>query len=466
MALQVVDLFCGAGGLSLGFQAAGCRILAATDIDENAGKTFRRNLSLLQRAEPPQVHAGPEFDLRKIELQRISASPPDILIGGPPCQGFSRIGRGKLDSLNEEGFEGDPRNQLYERYLDAVRLWQPKALVMENVPGMLSVKGVNYARIIMEELAFEGYRVGYAHLNAVWYGVPQYRERLFFIGIRKDLGVCPAAPIASHVAELPQGYRRPVTDHTPCLPLGDDWDDLEHELPVRFTTSPLPATTVSDALDDLPAVTEHLTSGGILRGNFRVERRYRSEPHSAFARLMRAWPGFPEIDLIDDHVVRRTPRDHETFRLMKHGDRYPDAVSIAADRFSEELGRARQQGVAPAPGTPDYERLRAEYIPPYPLGSFEDRWRKLYPDQPSWTVVAHLGRDSYSHIHHDSQQARSISVREAARLQSFPDGFRFAGNMGDCFRQIGNAVPPLLSRAIALAILPLAGFAPSILEAS
>src|SRR5271166_5970035 len=119
MTLQVVDLFCGAGGLSLGFQAAGCRIMSATDIDEIAGETFRRNLSILQRSEPPLVLAGPQFDLGEIELQQISVSPPDILIGGPPCQGFSRIGRGKLDSLSKSGFEGDPRNQLYEKFLDA-----------------------------------------------------------------------------------------------------------------------------------------------------------------------------------------------------------------------------------------------------------------------------------------------------------------------------------------------------------
>ena len=172
---------------------------------------------------------------------------------------------------------------------------------------------------------------------------------------------------------------------------------------------------------------------------------------------MRSWPGYAVSDVIVDHVVRRTPRDHETFRLMKHGDRYPQAVNIATERFGEELSRARELGVAPEPGTPDYERLRAEFIPPYPLGSFEDRWRKLYPDQPSWTVVAHLGRDSYSHIHHDSQQARSISVREAARLQSFPDAFIFSGNMGDCYRQIGNAVPPLLAWAIAYRLLQCLG---------
>ena len=88
-------------------------------------------------------------------------------------------------------------------------------------------------------------------------------------------------------------------------------------------------------------------------------------------------------------------------------------------------------------------------MPPYPSDVFVDKWRKLVPDEPSWTITAHLAKDSYSHIHYDSEQARALSVREAARLQSFPDGFKFAGNMGDCFRQIGNAVPPVLARAIA-----------------
>jgi DNA (cytosine-5)-methyltransferase 1 len=88
---------------------------------------------------------------------------------------------------------------------------------------------------------------------------------------------------------------------------------------------------------------------------------------------------------------------------------------------------------------------------------FIDKWRKLIPDQPSWTIPAHLARDSYSHIHHDSSQARMVSVREAARLQSFPDAFEFSGNMGDCFRQIGNAVPPLLAWAVAASVMGLLG---------
>jgi DNA (cytosine-5)-methyltransferase 1 len=454
---RVVDLFSGAGGLALGFQAAGCLIDAAVDVDAVAGETLRRNFETLQPHLAPRVLAGEEFDLEQFDLASIPRHPPDILTGGPPCQGFSRLGRGKLDSLSEEGFEGDPRNQLYRRFLDAVRLWRPRAVVMENVPGMLSVRGVNFAAAVEEELASEGYRVGYALLNAVWYGVPQFRERLFFIGLREDLGLRPVTPLATHRATLPEGYRRPLLDGMPSLPFGPEWERLEGELPIRFLSDAGPAVTVREALDDLPAITEHLAGNGIPRGDFRRMVGYRCAPHGEFPRLMRSWPGLPRPAGVPDHVTRRTPRDHETFRRMAHGDRYPQAMRIARARFDEELEDLRAAGRAPEPDTPAWRQLEERFIPPYPLGSFEDRWRKLIPDQPSWTVPAHLARDSYSHIHHDSEQARMISVREAARLQSFPDAFLFSGNMGDCFRQIGNAVPPLLAWAIAFRLLELLG---------
>src|SRR5207248_9416298 len=114
-------------------------------------------------------------------------------------------------------------------------------------------------------------------------------------------------------------------------------------------------------------------------------------------------------------------------------------------------------GKAPAPASKAWKDLREEYVPPYNREEFQDKWGKLWPDRPSWTVPAHLAKDSYSHIHPDSAQARMISVREAARLQSFPAGFSFCGNMGDCFRQIGNAVPPLLAWAIADRLLQVLG---------
>jgi DNA (cytosine-5)-methyltransferase 1 len=180
---------------------------------------------------------------------------------------------------------------------------------------------------------------------------------------------------------------------------------------------------------------------------------------------MRNWPGLIAGSTVDDHATRRTKRDYELFRRMQPGHRYPDAIELAHQRevklFEKELEQLDCQGRAPSPGSDEWKKLRARFVPPYDPAKFLDRWRKLIPDQPSWTVPAHLGKDSYSHIHHDSDQARMITPREAARLQSFPDAFVFLGNLGDCFRQIGNAVPPLLARAIASSILPLIGFTPS-----
>jgi DNA (cytosine-5)-methyltransferase 1 len=205
-ALRVVDLFAGAGGFSLGFRAAGCEVAAAVDVDGVAGETFSRNFARLQGDRPPLVLAGEDYSLEDVGFLRSLDLSPDILIGGPPCQGWSRLGRGKLDSLSDEGFEGDPRNQLYGRFVEMLGHWRPLAVVMENVPGMLSMKGVNYAERISAELASVGYRVGYAVLNAAWYGVPQYRERLFFIGFRTDLGVHPGTPTTR--PHCPDGAQR------------------------------------------------------------------------------------------------------------------------------------------------------------------------------------------------------------------------------------------------------------------
>jgi DNA (cytosine-5)-methyltransferase 1 len=448
----VIDLFSGAGGFSLGFQAAGCRVLAAVDIDEAAGRTFKANFDVLQPEHPPLVLAGDEGNIEEVDLSSLAARrPPDILIGGPPCQGFSRVGRGKLDSLSDDGYAADARNSLYQRFMDAAELWRPRAVVMENVPGMLSVEGRSVADEAAEDLISRGYRVGYALLNAVWLGVPQFRERLFFIGMRKDLQVPPSLPPTTHRADLPAGYTRPA------VALFLPFEDLHHELSINMRGATLPATTVADALDDLPVITEHLEGRKVSRGDFRRNRSYRKRPHSAFASVMRSWPGLPKLRHIDDHAIRRTPRDYEIFRRMRHGDRYVEARKIARQLFEDELARLRRRGRETTPGSSEYEELERRFVPPYPEHMFKDKWRKLIPDQPSWTVVAHLAKDAYSHIHYDGDQARSISVREAARLQSFPDAFRFAGNMGDCYRQIGNAVPPLASWVIAAHLLECLG---------
>jgi DNA (cytosine-5)-methyltransferase 1 len=483
----VIDLFSGAGGMSLGFRAAGCRILAGVDEDDAANVTFQDNFTRLQQDDPPFVPPPGEGDLLEFDLGDIpGGSDVDILIGGPPCQGFSRIGRAKLDSLQEqgyreEGFEEDPRNELYKVFLDAVRRWRPRALVMENVPGMRSLRGQNVADEVGADLAESGYRVGYAILNSAWYGVPQFRERLFFIGVRGDLGVSPVMPPATHRAEMiPPGYsntfvpsgRNELVGYLPIL--------MHYELDVSHEQATLPATSVHRALDDLPRLEDHLHEGHLPRGDFRWLLPYSTKPHSAFARLMRSWPGLDPPAGVVDHVIRRTKRDYDTFGRMKPGDRYPQAIAIATARVHEKFQRLIDEAGS-APGIESLRRLRSEFdglrslgvpfkewssdlvaftkeiFPPYPEDKFLDKWRKLVADEPSWTVTAHLGKDSYSHIHYDSAQKRAISIREAARLQSFPDAFSFSGNMGDCYRQIGNAVPPLMAWAIAHSVLQLLG---------
>jgi DNA (cytosine-5)-methyltransferase 1 len=140
---------------------------------------------------------------------------------------------------------------------------------------------------------------------------------------------------------------------------------------------------------------------------------------------------------------------------MRPGDRYNAALRIARNRLDEHI-RSLEPGAVPST-LEEFRTVAGRFVPPYPTVGFPDKWRKLIPDEPSWTIPAHLAKDSYSHIHYDDQQARTISVREAARLQSFPDAFTFVGNMGDCYRQIGNAVPPLLSWAIAVQLLKALG---------
>jgi DNA (cytosine-5)-methyltransferase 1 len=459
---EVIDLFSGAGGLSLGFQAAGCRIRAAVDLDSIAGETFLQNFSILQPDHPPQVLAGSEHDLEQLDLETVlGPRPPEILIGGPPCQAFSLLGRGKLASLTAGGFVEDRRNRLYQKFLRAVDIGRPLVVVMENVPGMLLIEGTNYAETVLDELAGLGYRAGYALLNAAWYGVPQFRERVFFMGIRADLGKSPLAPPITHLPESLEGYRRPRRDRALLLPLDELFVLTEGELSVPSSPHTYPAVTVSQALDDLPVLLDHLQNPSAQSDSSRQAVPYPGEPHSDYARLMRSWPGFATQSSIANHWIRRTPRDYETFRRMQHGDRYPEAFQIAESLFQEELSRLDQRGEAPLPDSEAWNRLRTQYVPPYDNEIFHEKWGKLFPERPSWTVPAHLAKDSYSHIHHDSAQARMISVREAARLQSFPDAFIFCGNMGDCFRQVGNAVPPLLSWAIAASVLRVLGIDPT-----
>jgi DNA (cytosine-5)-methyltransferase 1 len=169
-----------------------------------------------------------------------------------------------------------------------------------------------------------------------------------------------------------------------------------------------------------------------------------NEDISEYVTMMRRWPGFASSDGVRDHVIRALPRDVPIFRAMRPGAEYPEAHATAGVLAEAEAGRRGFR-----PGSEAFRKLFACMVPPYDVGKFPNRWWKLEPDQPVRTLMAHIGKDTYSHIHWDAEQARTISVREAALLQGFPDGFVFEGTMNPAFRQIGNAVAPLMATAIA-----------------
>lgn len=168
----------------------------------------------------------------------------------------------------------------------------------------------------------------------------------------------------------------------------------------------------------------------------------------SYIQSMRSWPGFEAGEGVYDHVLRYLPRDTRIFEAMQSGDEYPAARRLAEHQF--EL-RAKRRGLRA--GSSDWQALWKCMVPPYDATKFPNRWWKLHSTRPVRTLTAHIGKDTYSHIHYDSAQGRVITVREAARLQSFPDGFTFAGTMNPAFRQIGNAVPPVLAREIAKMIV-------------
>jgi DNA (cytosine-5)-methyltransferase 1 len=461
---KVLDLFSGCGGLSLGFIAAGFEISAAVEYDPDAARSHGLNF-----------HGGDAahsraFDITVTHPADLSAAldlgpvpmAVDVLVGGPPCQAFARVGRSKLREVeaHPEAFRHDPRARLYLEYLRYVDEFQPLAVLMENVPDVLNHGGQNIAEETAEVLSGKGYVCGYTLLNASYYGVPQMRERMFLIAYRQELDQEVRFPAPTHWVDLPPGY-----DGTRAVALKLLGGDLlaarsRYVEPPAASRALRDAVTAAEAIGDLPPLDARaLARAGTLRRGARRFEEADGIPYprgrrnlSAYAQAMRHWPGFEAPAMIRDHAIRYLPRDYPLFERMNPGDQYPEAHRHALEMLNERITELGRQGKVIRSGSAAYEQLKKEIVPPYDAGKFPNKWRKMWADKPARTLMAHLGKDSYSHIHYDSAQARTISVREAARLQSFPDGFVFAGTMNPAFRQIGNAVPPLMAKALATMI--------------
>lgn len=334
---KVLDLFCGAGGLSLGFKLAGFKIIGGVEWDKAAMETHKANFKTKY-----------EFcgDIKEIDDEEIlkNFSDVDVIIGGPPCQGFSSANR-------QEKEEDDPRNKLFFEYLRFVRLIKPSFFVIENVKEILT-KNNGYAKDrIIEITSNLGYDVNVQILNSADYGVPQTRRRAIFVGVKNEYGV-------SFKFDKLKKVNRPVT--------------------------------VYEAIGDIC---------------------------------------YPQNNINNDFL--NYARD--TNVLTNHNPKTP------CDRVIERISHVPQGG--------NWRDVPEELWDTKRNNRHSSAYKRLDFNLPSITIDT--GHMNYFH----PVENRVPTVRESARLQSFPDSFIFMGNQGEQYRQVGNAVPPLMSKAIALEIM-------------
>lgn len=450
---RVLELASGSGGLALGLRTAGFDLTAHVEIDPLAAATYARNLrppgAPAEWAKPRDMVVESASDLvQELGLPAKPYAAFDALVAGLPCQAFARIGRSKLREVTGDdlAYRNDSRASLYLRFLEYVADTLPLVVIIENVPDILNFGGHNVPEEICDSLDHMSYTSAYTILDSAHYGVPQIRERLFLVAFANTLGIAPLFPAPTHFLELPRGYEGSRNVALKFVPPNSRRFQSLHQ-PSRNLP---PAVSAQEAIGDLPRIVEHETSPlTIRRRRLDEPRPYPDIRSTEYARTMRTWPSL-ESSAAGGHVVRLTPRDYPIFRRMPFGAEYPAARTIAEEILKEALAEAEMRGSADQQTA---ERLRKDIVPPYDPSKFPNKWWKLDPAKPSRTLTAHIGKDTYSHIHYDDTQGRTISVREAARLQSFPDGFEFEGSMNSALRQIGNAVPPLLSLALARAVL-------------
>lgn len=342
---NIVDLFCGAGGFTIGFEMAGFNSVLAIDKWDDAVETYNYN-RVNKDALSIDINDYTD-DMIKEKMKKVEITG---VIGGPPCQGFSLVGKRQV---------GDERNSLYLQYVRFVKTIKPKFFILENVKGLLSMEKGLYDRDIIERFSALGYNVCRKLLRASDYGVPQSRERVFFVGLNKDY-------------------------------FGDkffNFDDVKKA----------PMVSTYDALSDLPSLDNH--------EDF---TKYKTEPQNEFQKLMRK----NSNGLINNEGTNHTEQTVKIISMIKDGGNIKD--------------------------------LPEEY---YKVRNYNAAFKRMNSKLPSGTIDC--GHRNYFHY----SENRIPTARESARIQSFPDTYVFTGSKGSQYTQVGNAVPVLLSNAIANVIM-------------
>jgi len=490
MPILLIDLFAGPGGLNEGFSqirdATGQRVFK-TVLSVECEKTAHQTLKLrafyrqledtgqtadyyrflreeidrrqLFRLHPEAAAAAKAEALRatlgrsgsnlKIEAKIAAAlatmpGADCVLIGGPPCQAYSLVGRSRRK--HDKKFTNDKKHYLYREYLHIVKRFQPAVFVMENVAGLLSAKnkGIKMFELICSDLRKAGYSLHPVNpasaesameddpkrfvVHAEEYGVPQSRSRVFILGLRKKLDLTAGA--------LVRAEGDPVT-------VADVLKDLPR---IRSKLS-----KQSDSAESWRAAIQQL--GGYLFNH--LEEKFRN-------RLMRRLDIIPTSYPLGERSVKRTnagPRKladwfihPECDLILNHNSRGHMASDLKRyffwSQYAEFYGISPSLQDVPPYLRPDHENISGD-LDELP---FSDRFRVQIHDRPSTTVVSHIAKDGHYYIHYEPKQCRSLSVREAARLQTFPDNYFFEGAATDQYRQVGNAVPPYLAKQIAAVV--------------
>jgi len=385
------DLFAGAGGLAVGFHAAGFGCVFFNEIDEQAAATFEANFHGAQ----PFVCPIQELTAARIRRQcGIHSRELDVVVGGPPCQGFSIYAPKRS--------KDDARNHLFRHYVRLVLEGiKPKFIVMENVPGLVSLDGGATLKSVVTAFEQAGYRVIYKILNAAHYGVPEERWRLFFLGTR--------LPRASLTFPEPRHFSLRRVNFTGGRELTFAFAVGAPDNAFLFPSGLIPPTTVSDAISDLPAIE---SNGGA------EATEYRLPPETKYQAAMRR----DSHQLMNHQCNGVQPINMERMKYVSPGGSWRE---IPFDLLPAGLKRARRS---------DHTR----------------RYGRIHPNEPSGTILTRCDPHWGSYFHYS--QDRIISIREAARIQSFPDWFRFTGPCTEQYKQVGNAVPPLLAKALAVHI--------------